>query len=139
MTTLKNIPIGLSLPIQSGNVGYFDQTFDSFSAYRMNIINLLRTIPGERRMNPMFGTRLWTITFDPNDDMITPKVEKIIKEDISAWIPGVTVSSVQVKYADSATVSVQTDIYKLYIAVKYVVDSINQEDVVEIVLNAGKI
>lgn len=139
MPVLKNIPIGLNLPIQGGNSGYFDQSFDSFTAYRMNIINLIRTVPGQRRMNPTFGCRLWTLMFEPNDDFIAEKVNKIITEDIAQWIPGVSVSSVDVKYfADDQSTELK-DIYKLYIAVKFTVDAIGQSDVVEIILNPNKI
>jgi phage baseplate assembly protein W len=139
-TVVKNTPIGLIFPLRDGEKsGYFDQSYDSFTAYRMNIINLLRTIPGERRMNPSFGSRLWTVIFEQNDDLISDKISQIVKEDIAEWIPGVSVSSVQVKYDDSQTVAQQTDTYKLYIAVTYIVDSIKQEDVVDIVLNSPKV
>lgn len=139
MPILKNIPIGLNLPIQGGNSGYFDQTTDSFTAYRMNIINLIRTVPGERRMNPTFGCRLWTLVFEPNDEFIPEKVDKIITEDIAQWIPGVSVNSVDVKYFEDDKSTDLKDIYKLYIAVKFTVDAINQSDVVEIVLNTNKV
>ncbi len=138
-TVVKNTPIGLNLPITSGPVGYFDQSTDTFTAYRMNIINLIRTVPGERRMNPTFGSRLWNITFEPNDDFIPSKVENTIKEDIAQWIPGVTVQSVDVKFFEDDQSTNLRDIYKLYIVVKFTVDTINQEDVVEIVLNKSKI
>lgn len=139
-TVVKNTPIGINLPIRSGNVsGYFDQSTDTFTAYRMNIINLIRTIPGERRMNPTFGCRLWNVTFEQNDDFIPAKVENIIKEDISQWIPGVIVSSVDVKYFEDDTSTNLKDIYKLYIVVNFTVTAINQSDVVEIVLNKSKV
>lgn len=138
-TLIKNTPIGIVFPLGRGNVGYFDQSFDTFTACRMNIINLIRTKPGERRMNPTFGCRLWSTVFEPNDDFVPDKIEKIIKEDVSRWIPGVSVSSVSVKYfEDDKSVDLR-DIYKLYIVVTFVVTSINQEDVVEIILNAGKV
>lgn len=136
---VQNTPIGIMLPIQSGNVGYFDQSTDTFTAYRMNIINLIRTKPGERRMNPNFGCHLWNIVFEPNDQFIPEKVGKAIREDVARWIPGVTVSSVDVKYfEDDQSVNLK-DIYKLYIVVKFVVTTINQEDTVEIILNTGKV
>lgn len=137
---IKNTPIGIKLPIRSGNIsGYFDQSTDTFTAYRMNIINLIRTIPGERRMNPTFGCRLWNITFEQNDSFIPTKIESIIKEDISQWIPGVKVESVDVKYFEDDKSIDLKDIYKLYIVVKFIIPSINQSDVVEIVLNKSKI
>lgn len=139
MQILKNTPIGLNIPIQDGSSGYFDQSTDSFTAYRMNIINLIRTNPGERRMNPTFGCRLWTVVFEPNDQLIPDKVSKIIRNDISQWIPGVTVNSVDVKYfEDDQSVDLR-DIYKLYIVVTFTVDAINQSDVVKITLNTGKV
>ena len=136
---INNTPIGIVFPITRGNVGYFEQSTDSFTAYRMNIINLIRTKPGERRMNPTFGCRLWNIVFEPNDDFIPDKVNKTIKEDISRWISGVSVSSVDVKYfEDDQSVNLK-DMYKLYIVVAFVVTSINQSDTVEIILNTGKV
>lgn len=137
---VKNTPIGIKLPIQSGNIsGYFDQSTDSFTAYRMNIINLIRTVPGERRMNPTFGCRLWNIVFDQNDDFIPEKVSKIIKEDVSQWIPGISIESVSVKYFENDQSTNLRDIYRLYITVKFIVESINQSDVVEIILNTNKV
>ena len=139
MAIVKNTPIGLNLPIRAGNVGYFDQSMDTFTAYRMNIINLIRTTPGERRMNPTFGCRLWNIVFEPNDSFIPDKVGNAIKEDVSQWIPGVSVTSVDVKYFNDDQTSKSTDIYKLYIAVKFTVEAINQSDVVEIILDTNKV
>lgn len=139
MAIIKNTPIGLMLPIQRGNVGFFDQSTDTFTAYRMNIINLIRTKPGERRMNPMFGCRLWNIVFEPNDDFIPDKVSKVIKEDITRWISGVNVTSVNVKYFENDKSTDLRNTYKLYIAVAFVVTTINQQDVVELILTPGKI
>lgn len=133
-------PIGLNLPIKNGKIsGYFDQTFDTFSQYRANIINLIRTKPGERRMNPTFGCRLWNVVFEQNDDVIQDKIRRIIKEDISKWIPGVSVSTVQVKvFEDDQSVDLR-DIYKLYIVATFTITAINQQDSVEIILDTGKI
>ncbi len=139
MAIVRTIPIGLNLPIQNGNSGYFDQSTDSFSAQKVNIINLIRTNPGERRMNPTFGCRLWSLVFEPNDDFIPEKVNKIVTEDISQWIPGVTVNSVEVKYFQDDQSTDLRDIYKLYIAVKFTVDVINQSDMVEIILNPTQV
>lgn len=138
-TFVKNSPIGIVFPITRGNGGYFDQSTDSFTAYKMNIINLIRTKPGERRMNPIFGCRLWTQLFEPNDDIIPEKINKIIKEDISRWINGVVVTSIDVKFFDDDQSINLKDTYKLYIIVRFVVSAINQADVVEIILNTGKV
>lgn len=139
MATTNKIPIGLNLPIRNGPSGYFDQSTDSFTAIRMNIINLLRTIPGERRMNPTLGCRLWNLVFEQNDPILEDKIRNTIKEDISRWIPEVSVKTIEVKYyADDESVELR-DIYKLYIVVKFIVNSIKVDDVVELTLNINKV
>ncbi len=138
MAIIKNIPIGLVLPLRNGpNSGYFDQSFDSFTQTRMNIINLLRTVPGERRMQPTFGCRLWTVVFDQNDDIISEKVNNIIKEDISRWISGISVKDITIKYYSDDKSKSDRDIYRLYISVRFTLLAINQDDVVEIYLDKG--
>jgi phage baseplate assembly protein W len=139
MATTKPTPIGINLPIRVGNVGYFDQSIDTFSAIKNNIINLIRTIPGERRMNPTFGCRLWNLVFEQNDDFLPQKVSNMIKEDIAAWIPGVTVSSVNVQYKDNNQSTDLRDTYKLYITITFTVTAINQSDTVNILIDTNKV
>jgi phage baseplate assembly protein W len=140
MPTYKNTPLGLNLPLRNGpNSGYFDQSFDSYTQIRMNIINLLRTIPGERRMQPTFGCRLWNVVFEQNDEVVPEKINNIIREDVSRWIPGVVVKDITTKYYSGNETTDGRDIYKLYVVVKYTIVSINQSDVVEIYLDKGKV
>jgi phage baseplate assembly protein W len=105
----------------------------------MNIINLLRTKQGERRMNPTFGSRLWTLVFEPNDEFMAKRVETIIRDDISQWIPGISVSSVQVQNINNDQSTNLVDIYKLYIIVTFVIDSINASDSVTLTLDVNKV
>jgi phage baseplate assembly protein W len=135
MATTKVQPIGITFPIRNGPMGYFEQSTDSFTAYRMNIINLLRTMPGERRMNPTFGSRLWTLTFESNDDFILKKVQNIITDDLFQWIPGVTVTNVNV----SGDVNTNRDILTLHIIVTYTVTAINVSDSVSVTINVNKV
>jgi phage baseplate assembly protein W len=135
MSLIKNTPIGITFPIRDGRDGYFEQSTDSFTAYRMNIINLLRTNQGERRLNPTFGSRLGTLVFDPNDDFLLKKIENIIQQDISEWIPGITVTNVAVE----GNQNTNTDNYTLQISVTYVINAINAADVVGINLNVNKV
>ena len=97
-TTLLNptlaTPIGLSLPIQDGNSGFFAQTFDTLSQVKTNIMNLLNTRQGERRFQPTFGTRLWNLVFEQNTDTLKEQAIQIVTEDIAMWIPNVTVVDV---------------------------------------------
>ena len=56
--------IGLTLPLQRGNNGYFQQSYDSITQIRSNLFNFFTTRPYERRFNPQFGTKLYNFLFD---------------------------------------------------------------------------
>lgn len=135
MPLITNTPIGITFPIRDGRSGYFEQSTDSFTAYRMNIINLLRTRQGERRLNPTFGSRLWTVLFDQNDEFLEKRIENIIREDIAEWIPGITVSNVQL----SGDTNANTDIYTLHIQITFVIDAINVSNSVQFAINVNKV
>ena len=135
MPVIKNTPIGITFPIRDGKSGYFEQSTDSFTAYRMNIINLLRTNQGERRLNPTFGSRLGTLVFEPNDDFLVQKIQNIIQQDVAEWIPGITVTNVSVE----GNQDTNTDNYTLQITVTYTVNAINVSDVAQIMLNVNKV
>ncbi len=136
--TTKKYPIGLALPIKnSGESGFFDQTTDTFTQIRTNIINLIRTKPGERRMQPSFGCRIWETLFDQKDEFLPEKIKNIIKDDISKWVPGVSVSDINLRESNEKVDG--NDIYKLYISVKFIIDSVNREDIVDLVITTNKI
>ena len=48
----KDTAVGISLPLQSGRGGYFNQTYTTIEQVTSNVINLLLTLPGERYMQP---------------------------------------------------------------------------------------
>lgn len=127
-------PIGLALPIQNAGIGFFEQTFDTFTATKTNIINLLRTKPGERRMQPLFGCRLYNAVFEQNTEILSEYIKNIVKEDIGSWVSNVTVDDVVVKFYQNEETTL-TDTYKIYVAVKFTVNIIDQSDTIEIVID----
>lgn len=58
---------------------------------------LLKTKKGERRMNPNFGSGLWDVLFEFNDDNLSQIVESTIKRDVERWLPYVTITKIAVK------------------------------------------
>ena len=72
--------IGLKLPMGYSDSGYFKQTKTTLQQEKYNIINLLKTIPGERLGQPAFGSELHTILFEPMDedfsDILTSSEDK---------------------------------------------------------------
>ena len=138
MATQKT-PLGLVLPIQNGNNGFFDQAYDTFTQKRMNIINLMRTRIGERRMQPTFGTRLWTVVFEQNVANLKDVITNIVNEDISRWVDGVTVKNVELKVPQSEETYNDTDIYRLYVTVTFEVAVTHQVGSVDIIINSGRV
>ena len=129
-------PIGLTLPIENGGIGFFEQTYDTFTATRTNIINLLKTKPGERRMQPLFGCRLNNALFEQNIEILPEYIQNIIKEDISNWISNVVVNKVDVKFYQNEEIN-NADIYKIYIAVTFTVDVLNKTDTIELIIDSN--
>lgn len=128
-------PIGMTLPIQDGNSGYFAQSFDTLTQVKTNILNLLNTRQGERRMQPTFGTRLWNLIFEQNVDTLKDQAIQIVTEDISSWIPNVTVTDVTANLLKSDQVIADKDIYMLNIAVSFMVNMTKQTDTVIVTIN----
>lgn len=135
MNTSTKQPIGIIIPIQGGENGFFNQSYDTLISTKMNIINLLKTRPGERRFQPTFGCRLWNITFEQNIDSISNIANIIIKEDISSWIPNVTVLNVTSQLYSDDQIIHDRDIYKLDIAVKFMINMTKQQDEIKITMN----
>lgn len=129
-------PIGLTIPIQDGNNGFFDQSFDTLTQTKMNIINLLNTRSGERRFQPTFGTRLWNLTFEQNVDTLADVAENIVAEDIAMWIPNITVLNVTATLFTNDQITADKDIYRLDIAVRFMVNMTKQTDTVNISINS---
>ena len=55
------VAIGITLPLQKGNGGYFAQSYQTSEQVKSNIKNLILTRKGERLMHPTFGTDLCLI------------------------------------------------------------------------------
>jgi phage baseplate assembly protein W len=128
-------PIGITLPITDGNSGYFAQSFDTLTQVKTNLINLLNTRQGERRMQPTFGTRLWNLVFEQNVNTLKDQAVHIVTEDISMWIPNVTVTNVTANLLTTDQITSNTDIYMLEIAVSFIVNLTKQSDTVVITVN----
>ena len=123
-------PIGLVLPIQNGNSGFFNQSYDTLTQVKNNIINLLNTRQGERRFQPTFGTRLWNLVFEQNQDTLKEQAVNIVSEDIASWIPNVTVNDITANLLTNTQIASNADIYMLQIAVTFTVNLTKQTDTV---------
>ena len=125
-------PIGISIPITKGSMGYFAQTFDTVSAVKSNIINLLNTNLGERRFQPLFGSGLKNALFEQNLSDSTNVLQQIITSDIQNWIPNVSVSTVDINVSPN-----ESGGYVIYISVRFTVNNIM--DSVDLILQQNSI
>lgn len=91
---MANSTIGLTLPLERGNSGYFQQSYDSITQIRSNLLNFFLTRPSERRFNPDFGTRLYNFLFEQRTEDFEDILKNIITEDIQTWFPNVFVNQV---------------------------------------------
>lgn len=116
-------PIGINVPIKIGNSGYFNQTYDTVSQAKAKIINLLNTKRGERRFQPLFGSRLQNSIFEQNLESNPEILKKIIIDDVKTWIPEVNVVNVYLSLTDTQKTTLK-DTYIVYITITFEVDNI---------------
>lgn len=79
--------IGITLPIQLGNTGYFQQGFDTLTQVKSNFINLILTRKGERVHQPEFGCGIHDYLFE----QLTPEniegARLSVLNAVEQWMP----------------------------------------------------
>ena len=129
-------PIVLTLPLQIGRKGYFQQSYDTLTQVKANITNLLRTKKGERRMNPNFGSGLQEYLFEQNLQDSPDIIKQIITDDVKNYVPGVTVNKVDIGVSNQEKNKL-TDSYTLYIKIQFTIN--NQTDTLSLRINQNNI
>ena len=93
-------PMGIKIPIQLGNTGYFNQTFSSIEEAKSNLYNLLLTRKGERVMQPDFGTDIYGLLFGQITGNLGIEIENQIREAVTIWLPYIELTEVGVDISD---------------------------------------
>lgn len=91
---------GITLPLQRGETGFFNQAFTSYEQAKSNLKNLLLTRKGERIMQPNFGTGLHSLLFEQIDDTFEARVQETITRNVNFWLPYVNIESIDVEITD---------------------------------------
>lgn len=95
--------IGLQLPINLGNQGYFATNSTTISQISNNIQNLLLTRPGERRFNNSFGSSLYNLLFEMIDFDVTKQIiVDTIQRDVDKFINDTTILNVELSEEQTA-------------------------------------
>ena len=92
--------IGLKLPMGYSDSGYFKQTKTTLQQAKHNIINLLKTIPGERLGQPAFGSSLHEILFEPLNEDFNEIIETAIRESLNKWLPYINIKNIEITMPD---------------------------------------
>jgi uncharacterized protein len=90
-----NTYIGLSFPLRSDTNNNFSMTKTSLQQAQHNLKNLLLTHPGERVNQPEFGCKLRELCFEQRDESLPDRIEEIIKESVSFWLPYINIVDVK--------------------------------------------
>ena len=88
--------IGISLPLNYGDQGFFNKTRTLLQQTRSNIRNLLLTIRGERLGNPTFGSDLMRLLFEPQNEDLEQAIEESIRASMDEWLPFVKIRNIDV-------------------------------------------
>jgi len=99
----NNFAVGITLPIQRGNDGYFAQSFRTFDQVRSNLKNLLLTKKGERILQPEFGSGLHDLLFNPATEKFEEDLETTINESVAKWLPYIIVEDINVDISKEQT------------------------------------
>ena len=90
------VAIGITLPLQRGANGFFNQSFQTIDQVKSNIKNLLLTRRGERLMHPTFGTALYESLFGQNTDDLEMQIQSSIESAIAEWMPFISIEEILV-------------------------------------------
>ena len=76
----------MAYPIAKGREGYWPRR-PSAALRKTSIINILGTQPGERVMEPEFGSDLPKLVFEPNDDLLMQAIIEETAAALAKWDP----------------------------------------------------
>jgi len=99
----NNFAVGITLPIQRGEDGYFRQSFKTFDQVRSNLKNLLLTKRGERILQPDFGSGLHDLLFNPATEKFEEDLETTINDAVAKWLPYVIVEDINIDISKEMT------------------------------------
>jgi phage baseplate assembly protein W len=89
-------PLGMNYPIEKGQQGYFEQTFESLENEKVKLKNLMRTIEGERYMQPSFGLAIYKYLFQQITPDLQKKIENDIRKKVQFWLPNLLINNLYV-------------------------------------------
>lgn len=90
----RNQPLSVKFPFNGK--GIFRSSYTTNDQARTNLISLLLTTKGERRLQPNFGTNIPAALFDPITEQTSDFLKQDITESINFWLPYLQINNVTV-------------------------------------------
>ena len=88
---------GINFPFRDSYEGnYLSLSQTSDEEIRTNLVHLILTRKGTRYYLPDFGTRLYEFIFEPMDGPTFSDIEAEIRESVSEYIPGITITNISI-------------------------------------------
>ena len=116
--------VGVSLPFSG--TGVFNSTYMTAYQLKSNLINFFMTEPGERYMNPTFGSGLKNRIFEQLNEGTFENIKLELESEIATYFPTVTILDLQV-YGDE-------DRNILKVELTYRINNSNTEDTLDILI-----
>lgn len=104
--------IGITLPIQLGNTGYFQQGFDTLTQVKSNFINLILTKRGERVHQPEFGCCIHEYLFEQLTPENIQAAQRCVFDAVEVWMPFLELIQFQV---DADSIGLDNNTLRLYV------------------------
>ena len=124
--------LGIGVNRTSDSNGIFAVNYTTLTQAKDSLKNLILTHKGERIMEPEFGCDIWKLIFEQIDgELIDNKIESVILEAVSIWMPYITINEIVFDYDD-----VDIDNNKLFLDIKFSLTSNpNLSDTLQINVN----
>ena len=107
-----NTYVGLSFPLRRDKFNDFAMTKNSLEQAQHNLKNLLLTSPGERAMQPEFGSNIRAICFEQIDKNLPVTIEKEVRNAVEIWLPYINIHEVN-------TLTEEQNQNKIHVEIKF--------------------
>lgn len=91
-----------------GRVNY--RRSDTIGLIDDSILQILLTVPGERRWNPAFGCRLKSLQFEALTATLAETISNLILDALGQWEPRVRIKAADIKVSPSADINTKVAI-----------------------------
>jgi phage baseplate assembly protein W len=90
----RNKAIGVMLPL--GGRPLFKSSYTTEEQAISNLKNLILTRKGERPLQPLFGSDVYSLLFENISEDLSTELESSLRNDIKFWLPYIIIDNVSV-------------------------------------------